>query len=307
VRQGNGGPSFTCALTRSRQASTVSIDFTASGTFNGFTPTSGTVTFPSGQTSKSIPFDWPCNNVDNDDRVVTITLSNPTSPLTVSPTNGAATLTVQDDDPVRVPGWAGRGVHAGRQGGRPLVLCIGRQRLARANPAPVYALAAPFHFRSTSACVFLLPHFPQPPDIYVATPGFPVVERNSGTTLAGFVVQLVPTSVSERPVYSSTRLGVLKLQGLRLQAELIAVWCVLSRWYHCLLVSSCCRRRCRCRSSPCGLATTGPRPKVSPCPTTPTARAAQSRHRRLRHGRWHRHGTRGLHRHPRNAHVQARR
>jgi FlaG/FlaF family flagellin (archaellin) len=89
----------------------VSVDFTAaSGAFPaGFTPTAGTVTFQPGQTSQSVPFTWDCDSGDNDDRVVTITLSNPSSLLTVSATNGAATLTVRDDDNVRSSGSRGRG------------------------------------------------------------------------------------------------------------------------------------------------------------------------------------------------------
>jgi hypothetical protein len=89
-----------------------SVNFTAaSGAFPaGFTPKSGTVTFPAGQTSQSVPFTWDCDSTDNDDRVVTIALSNPTSPLTVSATNGAATLTVQDDDAVRLPVGREKGV-----------------------------------------------------------------------------------------------------------------------------------------------------------------------------------------------------
>jgi hypothetical protein len=87
------------------QGFSVSVDFTAaSGAFPaGFAPKSGTVTFQRGQTSQSVPFTWACDGADDDDRVVTITLSNPTSPLTVSVTNGAAPLTVRDDDAVRLP------------------------------------------------------------------------------------------------------------------------------------------------------------------------------------------------------------
>jgi hypothetical protein len=114
----------------------VSVDFTAaSGAFPaGFTPKSGTVTFPAGQTSQSVPFTWACDSTDNDDRVVTITLSNPSSPLTVSWTDGAATLTVRDDDPVRFA--VGRGAGACMPVGNDTGLESGHHRLARANHRP---------------------------------------------------------------------------------------------------------------------------------------------------------------------------
>jgi hypothetical protein len=92
----------------------VAVDFTASGAFAGFSPTAGTAVFPAGQTSQSFPFTWACDGTDNDDRVVTITLSNPDSPVVVSPSNGVATLTVQDDDAVRFSGWQGRGRLGGK-------------------------------------------------------------------------------------------------------------------------------------------------------------------------------------------------
>jgi FlaG/FlaF family flagellin (archaellin) len=100
----------TCRLRPLTQGSSVSVDFTAaSGAFPaGWTPKSGTVTFQPGDTSQSVPFTWACDSADDDDRAVTITLSNPTGPLTVSATNGAATLTVQDDDAVRFSGWQGK-------------------------------------------------------------------------------------------------------------------------------------------------------------------------------------------------------
>jgi hypothetical protein len=87
----------------------VSVGFTAaSGAFPAaFTPTSGTVTFPAGQTSQTLPFTWDCDSTADDDRVVTITLSNPSGSLTVSAANGSATLTVQDDDAVRFAGCRG--------------------------------------------------------------------------------------------------------------------------------------------------------------------------------------------------------
>jgi hypothetical protein len=90
----------------SHQGFPVSVNFTAaSGAFPaGFAPMAGTVAFLPGQTSQSIPFTWACDSTADDDRVVTITLSNPSSSLTVSSTNGAATLTVQDDDAVRFLG-----------------------------------------------------------------------------------------------------------------------------------------------------------------------------------------------------------
>jgi hypothetical protein len=96
-----------CVL--SHQSFAVSVNFVAaSGAFPaGFTPTSGTATFPAGQTSQTLPFTWECDSTDNDDRVVTITLSNPTSPLTVSAINGSATLAVLDDDAVRFAGCRG--------------------------------------------------------------------------------------------------------------------------------------------------------------------------------------------------------
>jgi FlaG/FlaF family flagellin (archaellin) len=107
-------PRDLCA--RSHQGFAVSVNFVAaSDAFPaGFDPKSGTVTFQPGQTSQSVPFTWACDSGDNDDRVVTITLSNPSSLLTVSATNRMAALTVQDDDNVRFSGCRGRGCLPGQ-------------------------------------------------------------------------------------------------------------------------------------------------------------------------------------------------
>jgi hypothetical protein len=96
----------------------VSVDFSAaSGAFPAsFAPKAGSVTFQPGDTSQSVPFTWACDGAAADDRAVTITLSNPTGPLSVSATNGAATLTVQDDDAVRRLGLARARARAGIKG-----------------------------------------------------------------------------------------------------------------------------------------------------------------------------------------------
>jgi hypothetical protein len=140
----------------------------------------GSVTFQPGQTSQIAPFTWACDSADNDDRVVAVTLSNPSSPLTVSAGNGTATLTVQDDDAVRLWGLEGAAVLLCMRG------CVqALNKLHLASPFPLICL--PSHAA----------HLSQLPTVTM-TASAPAVEGNSGATPAIFTVQLSAASVSER-------------------------------------------------------------------------------------------------------------
>jgi hypothetical protein len=190
VHSATGGPSLLWALfARPRQGSAVPVEFTSWGTFSGFLPTSGTVTFPAGQTSQSVPFSWDCDSTDNDDRVVSILIFNPGSPVYISRGNGLATLTVQDDDAVRFSGWQG----PGRLGGKDAARLAGAGLQPRTKPPP-----APLTVLCSNPPILCLPlHSPlllQPPAVSVTGPA-PVNEGNIGTITVNFQVSLSAPSV----------------------------------------------------------------------------------------------------------------
>jgi hypothetical protein len=100
--EASGTLSFSVLLTN-EDASSVSVDYaTADGTAiagSDYTSTSGTLTFPPNQTSKSVDVTIADDALAEDDETFTLNLSNPTGTLGIDDAQGIGTIQNDDADP----------------------------------------------------------------------------------------------------------------------------------------------------------------------------------------------------------------